>query len=69
MSGATGAGPAKTGEDGTRGPAADSPDGGAEVVEVKGRTVTDTRKPKQEKAAPAPAPAAPAAAPAGRCVL
>ncbi|WP_406183673.1 DUF3566 domain-containing protein [Streptomyces sp. NBC_01006] len=66
MSGATGAGPAKTGEDGTRGPAADSPDGGAESAEVKGRTVTDTRKPKQEKAAPAPAPAAPAAAPAGR---
>ncbi|MFI6147053.1 DUF3566 domain-containing protein [Streptomyces sp. NPDC051109] len=67
MSGATGAGPAKTGEDGTRGPAAESPDGGAEAAEVKGRTVTDTRKPKQEKAAAAAAPAAaPAAPPAAR---
>ncbi|MEV6578047.1 DUF3566 domain-containing protein [Streptomyces sp. NPDC051582] len=68
MSGATGAGPAKTGEDGTRGPAADSPDGGAEAAEGRGRTVTDTRKPKQEKAAPAAAGAAPApaAAAAGR---
>ncbi|MFE3581927.1 DUF3566 domain-containing protein [Streptomyces vinaceus] len=58
MSGATGAGPAKTGEDGTRGPAADSPDtpdGGAEAVEGRGRTVTDTRKPQPEKAAAAAA--------------
>ncbi|MFI5616055.1 DUF3566 domain-containing protein [Streptomyces sp. NPDC051567] len=38
MSGATGAGPAKTGADGARGPAADS----------QGGTVTDTRGPKQK---------------------
>lgn len=50
MSGATGAGPAKTGEDGARGPAADSEGGGA-TTEGRGRTVTETRKPKQEKAA------------------
>ncbi|KMO98043.1 DUF3566 domain-containing protein [Streptomyces roseus] len=62
MSGATGAGPAKTGEDGTRGPAADSPDGGAEAAEGRGRTVTDTRKPKPGKAAPAASGAVPAAA-------
>ncbi|MFF4848256.1 DUF3566 domain-containing protein [Streptomyces sp. NPDC001194] len=70
MSGATGAGPAKTGEDGTRGPAADSPDGGAGAAEGRGRTVTDTRKPKSKSkpeqtaaaGAGAGAPAAPAAA-------
>ncbi|MEV6727404.1 MULTISPECIES: DUF3566 domain-containing protein [unclassified Streptomyces] len=50
MSGATGAGPARTGDDGARGPAADSPGEGASA-EGRGRTVTDTRKPKQEKAA------------------
>ncbi|MEV0416294.1 DUF3566 domain-containing protein [Streptomyces sp. NPDC050448] len=49
MSGATGAGPAKTGENGARGPAADSPAGGA-AAEGRGKAVTDTRKPKQEKA-------------------
>ncbi|MER7461815.1 DUF3566 domain-containing protein [Streptomyces sp. NPDC097981] len=48
MSGATGAGPARTGEDGARGPAADSQDGDG-AAEGKGRTVTDTRKPKQPK--------------------
>ena len=45
MSGATGAGPAKTGANGARGPAADS----------QGGTVTDTREPKskaQSKAQP-----------------
>lgn len=41
MSGATGAGPAKTGEDGARGPAADSTVG-------QGGTVTDTRGPQPE---------------------
>ncbi|MFD8978283.1 DUF3566 domain-containing protein [Streptomyces sp. NPDC059564] len=41
MSGATGAGPAKTGEDGARGPAADSTGG-------QGGTVTDTRGPQPE---------------------
>ncbi|MFB6808423.1 MULTISPECIES: DUF3566 domain-containing protein [unclassified Streptomyces] len=63
MSGATGAGPAKTGEDGARGPAAESQGGGAEAGD-RGRTVTDTRKPKKEKAAPAAATAAATAAPA-----
>ncbi|MFF4099911.1 DUF3566 domain-containing protein [Streptomyces sp. NPDC001903] len=62
MSGATGAGPAKTGEDGTRGPAADSPDAGAEAAEGRGRTVTDTRKPKSK---PDPEPKAAAAAATG----
>ncbi|MET9884539.1 DUF3566 domain-containing protein [Streptomyces sp. NPDC006430] len=57
MSGATGAGPAKTGENGARGPAADSPDGDA-AAEGRGRTVTDTRKQQPEKAAAA-APADP----------
>lgn len=46
MSGATGAGPAKTGANGARGPAADSQGG-------QGATVTDTRGPESE-----PAPAA-----------
>ncbi|MEU9944245.1 DUF3566 domain-containing protein [Streptomyces lavendulae] len=46
MSGATGAGPAKTGANGARGPAADSQGG-------QGATVTDTRGPEPE-----PAPAA-----------
>ncbi|MFD3696759.1 DUF3566 domain-containing protein [Streptomyces sp. NPDC058646] len=41
MSGATGAGPAKTGANGARGPAADS----------QGGTVTDTRGPKSQAAA------------------
>ncbi|WP_079154253.1 DUF3566 domain-containing protein [Streptomyces subrutilus] len=46
MSGATGAGPAKTGENGARGPAADS----------QGGTVTDTREPQpQPQAGAAPA--------------
>ncbi|WP_327284330.1 MULTISPECIES: DUF3566 domain-containing protein [unclassified Streptomyces] len=62
MSGATGAGPAKTGEDGARGPAPESQDGDAAAGD-RGRTVTDTRKPKKEKGAPAAsAAAAPAAA-------
>ncbi|MEU8773148.1 DUF3566 domain-containing protein [Streptomyces sp. NPDC048606] len=67
MSGATGAGPAKTGANGARGPAADS----------QGGTVTDTREPKPKSQAQAPATdkskskskqpeaAAPAAAAAG----
>ncbi|MEW2412327.1 DUF3566 domain-containing protein [Streptomyces sp. NPDC046866] len=61
MSGATGAGPAKTGEDGARGPAADS-QGGAGAAEGRGTTVTDAREPKQKqgKAAAKPAAAAPA---------
>ncbi|MEU3773027.1 DUF3566 domain-containing protein [Streptomyces sp. NPDC032472] len=61
MSGATGAGPAKTGEDGARGPAADS-QGGDGAAEGTGTTVTDAREPKQkqEKAAAKPAAAAPA---------
>ncbi|MBT2480752.1 DUF3566 domain-containing protein [Streptomyces sp. ISL-94] len=42
MSGATGAGPAETGENGARGPAADSQGGGA-PAEGRGRIVTDTR--------------------------
>ncbi|WP_371677642.1 DUF3566 domain-containing protein [Streptomyces sp. NBC_01276] len=50
MSGATGAGPAKTGANGARGPAADSQGG-------QGATVTDTRGPEPE-----PAPAAQAQA-------
>lgn len=48
MSGATGAGPAKTGKNGARGPAADS----------QGGTVTDTREPQQQPQAGA-APAQP----------
>ncbi|MEV4190489.1 DUF3566 domain-containing protein [Streptomyces toxytricini] len=56
MSGATGAGPAKTGEDGARGPAADSRAGAADA-EGGATTVTDARgskskakpQPKQEK--------------------
>ncbi|MEW2137359.1 DUF3566 domain-containing protein [Streptomyces sp. NPDC005409] len=59
MSGATGAGPAKTGEDGARGPAADS----------QGGIVTDTRGPQpQAGAGPAEQPYQPPhayAAPAG----
>ncbi|MFD8024001.1 DUF3566 domain-containing protein [Streptomyces lavendulae] len=43
MSGATGAGPAKTGANGARGPAADSQGG-------QGATVTDTRGPEPESA-------------------
>ncbi|MFF1558004.1 DUF3566 domain-containing protein [Streptomyces sp. NPDC058279] len=45
MSGATGAGPAKTGANGARGPAADSEGGGA-AAKGRGSTVTDTRGPK-----------------------
>ena len=45
MSGATGAGPARTGEDGARGPAADS-QGAGTAGETMGRTVTDTREPQ-----------------------
>ncbi|APU41336.1 DUF3566 domain-containing protein [Streptomyces sp. NPDC056254] len=48
MSGATGAGPAKTGANGARGPAADS----------QGGTVTDTRGPKAPEETGAEAPAA-----------
>ncbi|MCJ1678665.1 DUF3566 domain-containing protein [Streptomyces sp. APSN-46.1] len=47
MSGATGAGPAKTGEDGARGPAADS-QGGGTTAEGRGTTVTDTRGPQSK---------------------
>ncbi|MCX4526861.1 DUF3566 domain-containing protein [Streptomyces sp. NBC_01551] len=45
MSGATGAGPAKTGADGARGPAADS-QGGDSTADGRGTTVTDTRGPQ-----------------------
>ncbi|MFH7593846.1 DUF3566 domain-containing protein [Streptomyces racemochromogenes] len=45
MSGATGAGPAKTGANGARGPAADS-EGGDTPAEGRGGTVTDTRGPQ-----------------------
>ncbi|MFC6984487.1 DUF3566 domain-containing protein [Streptomyces cirratus] len=45
MSGATGAGPAKTGANGARGPAADS-QGGDAPAKGRGNTVTDTRGPK-----------------------
>ncbi|MFE2249429.1 DUF3566 domain-containing protein [Streptomyces lavendulae] len=54
MSGATGAGPAKTGANGARGPAADSQGG-------QGATVTDTRGPEPESA-PAAQPQAKAKA-------
>ncbi|GLX34778.1 hypothetical protein Sros01_08510 [Streptomyces roseochromogenus] len=54
MSGATGAGPAKTGANGARGPAADSQGG-------QGATVTDTRGPESESA-PAAQPQAKAKA-------
>ncbi|MFD6934976.1 DUF3566 domain-containing protein [Streptomyces goshikiensis] len=47
MSGATGAGPAKTGADGARGPAADS-QGGDTTAEGRGTTVTDTREPQSQ---------------------
>ncbi|MFD3550800.1 DUF3566 domain-containing protein [Streptomyces goshikiensis] len=47
MSGATGAGPAKTGADGARGPAADS-QGGDTTAEGRGTTVTDTRGPQSQ---------------------
>ncbi|MEU8431306.1 DUF3566 domain-containing protein [Streptomyces sp. NPDC029216] len=47
MSGATGAGPAKTGANGARGPAAES-QGGDEPAEGRGGTVTDTRGPQPE---------------------
>ncbi|MCF3178351.1 DUF3566 domain-containing protein [Streptomyces polychromogenes] len=47
MSGATGAGPAKTGANGARGPAADSK-GGETPAEGRGGTVTDTRGPQSE---------------------
>ncbi|MFJ6720811.1 MULTISPECIES: DUF3566 domain-containing protein [unclassified Streptomyces] len=47
MSGATGAGPAKTGANGARGPAADS-DGGGAAAKGRGSTVTDTRGPKSK---------------------
>lgn len=50
MSGATGAGPAKTGANGARGPAADSQGG-------QGATVTDTRGPEPESAPAAPSKA------------
>ncbi|CAL9486198.1 hypothetical protein SUDANB120_03155 [Streptomyces sp. enrichment culture] len=61
MSGATGAGPARTGEDGARGPAADSRAGAADA-EGGATTVTDARgskskakpQPKQEKAGKQP---------------
>lgn len=63
MSGATGAGPAKTGESGARGPAADSQDS-------QGSTVTDDRgaqpqqdAPKAEAAASAPVGGQPASQP------
>ncbi|MFD7628610.1 DUF3566 domain-containing protein [Streptomyces sp. NPDC059851] len=58
MSGATGAGPARTEEDGARGPAADS-EGGADASESGGTTVTDTRGPEQKpkaKQKPKPKP-------------
>ncbi|MEW1637790.1 DUF3566 domain-containing protein [Streptomyces sp. NPDC093801] len=45
MSGATGAGPAKTGANGARGPAAES-QGGDTPAEGRGGTVTDTRGPQ-----------------------
>ncbi|MEU2389273.1 DUF3566 domain-containing protein [Streptomyces sp. NPDC007369] len=65
MSGATGAGPARTEEDGARGPAADSA-GGAGASEGGGTTVTDTRGPEQkpkgkQKPKPKPKQEAPAA--------
>ncbi|MFJ8161900.1 DUF3566 domain-containing protein [Streptomyces sp. NPDC096136] len=47
MSGATGAGPAKTGANGARGPAAES-QGGDTPAEGRGGTVTDTRGPQSE---------------------
>ncbi|MFF4577967.1 DUF3566 domain-containing protein [Streptomyces sp. NPDC001389] len=47
MSGATGAGPAKTGANGARGPAAES-QGGGTPAEGRGGTVTDTRGPQSE---------------------
>lgn len=47
MSGATGAGPAKTGANGARGPAAESA-GGDTPAEGRGGTVTDTRGPQSE---------------------
>ncbi|RKT05694.1 transmembrane protein DUF3566 [Streptomyces sp. 3211.6] len=47
MSGATGAGPAKTGANGARGPAADS-ESGDTPAEGMGGTVTDTRGPQSE---------------------
>ncbi|NXY92897.1 DUF3566 domain-containing protein [Streptomyces sp. BR123] len=47
MSGATGAGPARTEEDGARGPAADS-EGGAGASKGGGTAVTDTRGPEQK---------------------
>ncbi|MFG2876122.1 DUF3566 domain-containing protein [Streptomyces sp. NPDC048337] len=51
MSGATGAGPAMTGDNGARGPAADS-QGGGTPAEGRGRIVTDTRG-QQPEAQPA----------------
>ncbi|MEU6893161.1 DUF3566 domain-containing protein [Streptomyces sp. NPDC046557] len=50
MSGATGAGPAKTGANGARGPAADSEGGGA-AAKGRGSTVTETRGPKPKAGA------------------
>lgn len=60
MSGATGAGPSKTGADGARGSAKDS-QGGDTTAEGRGTTVTDTRGPQ-----PTAGPGAGAAAPAGQ---
>ncbi|GAA0295069.1 DUF3566 domain-containing protein [Streptomyces polychromogenes] len=55
MSGATGAGPAKTGANGARGPAAESQGGGTAGTPAEGRggTVTDTRGPQSEPQAEA----------------
>ncbi|WUA81481.1 DUF3566 domain-containing protein [Streptomyces sp. NBC_00207] len=73
MSGATGAGPAKTGANGARGPAADS-QGGEATSEGRGIAVTDTRGPQPTAGAeagrdrPAPPPYQPPqayAAPSG----
>ncbi|WP_405921599.1 DUF3566 domain-containing protein [Streptomyces sp. NBC_00122] len=52
MSGATGAGPAETGANGARGPAADS-QGGGTATEGRGSTVTDTRGPQPQAGAEA----------------
>ncbi|MBT2402722.1 MULTISPECIES: DUF3566 domain-containing protein [unclassified Streptomyces] len=60
MSGATGAGPSKTGANGARGPAADS-QGGDTTAEGRGTTVTDGRGPQ-----PTAGPGAGAGAPAGQ---
>ncbi|MEU9001542.1 DUF3566 domain-containing protein [Streptomyces sp. NPDC048551] len=59
MSGATGAGPAKTGANGARGPAADSTGG-------QGGTVTDTREPQPEAQPAAKSKTKPKAATQGK---